>query len=47
MATSIYQNAQTERQYKAATGLSRVAFDALYLEFARYYQPKTANPYPN
>lgn len=45
MASSIYQNAQTERQYKAATGLSRAAFEALYEEFALHYTPKTGNPY--
>jgi len=46
MATSIYQNVRTDPQYKAATGLSRAAFDALYPWFARYYEPKKLNPYP-
>ncbi len=45
MATSIYQNIRTDPQYKAATGLSRAAFDALYPWFARYYEPKKVNPY--
>ena len=48
MASSIYQNALKERQYKAATGLSLAEFDALYLLFAPFYEPKQALPYlPN
>ena len=45
MATSIYQNVRTDPQYKAATGLSQAAFNALYPWFARYYEPKKLNPY--
>jgi len=48
MASSIYQNALKERQYKAATGLSLAEFDALYLLFAPFYEPKQALLYlPN
>ena len=45
MTTSIYQNVRTDPQYKAATGLSRAAFEALYPWFAQYYEPKKRNPY--
>lgn len=45
MASSIYQNAKKERQYKAATGLSLAEFDALYLLFAPFYEPKKPLPY--
>ena len=45
MASSIYQNAAKERQYKAATGLSLAEFDALYILFAPFYEPKQALPY--
>ncbi len=45
MASSIYQNVRTDAQYKAATGLSQAAFNALYPLFARYYEPKKLNPY--
>ncbi|WP_223650286.1 hypothetical protein [Hymenobacter psoromatis] len=47
MASSIYQNARTDRQYKAATGLSKLAFEALYRVFAPYYEPKNESLYPN
>lgn len=40
MAASIYHNAVTDRQYKAATGLSIAQFDKLYPAFAPYYTPK-------
>lgn len=45
MASSIYQNAKKERQYKAATGLSLPEFDALYFLFAPLYEPKKPSPY--
>lgn len=45
MAFSIYHNAIKERQYKAATGLSLAEFDALFLSFAPFYEPKTPSPY--
>lgn len=38
--TSIYHNVRTERQYKAATGLGQVEFDALYDLFQGFYTPK-------
>ncbi|AMJ66525.1 transposase family protein [Hymenobacter sp. PAMC 26628] len=40
MASSIYHNARTERQYKAATGLSIAEFEALYEFFQQLYRPK-------
>ena len=40
MASSIYHNALNDRQYKAATGLSRAQFDKLSIEFAPFYTPK-------
>lgn len=40
MPSSIYQNARTERQYKAATGLSPTEFNALYDIFEHFYTPK-------
>lgn len=40
MASSIYHNAVTDRQYKAATGLSRQEFATLYEQFAPLYLPK-------
>ena len=46
MSISIYQNSKNDRQYRAATGLSRVEFDALFRVFAPFYTPKTPNPYP-
>lgn len=45
MAFSIYHNATKERQYKAATGLSLAEFDALFLLFAPFYEPKIPSPY--
>lgn len=45
MTASIYHNAQNERQYKAATGLSRAEFEALYELFAPHYLPKKPLPY--
>ena len=40
MQHSIYHNARTDRQYKAATGLSLVEFEALFQQFASLYVPK-------
>lgn len=45
MPASIYHNARTERQYKAATGLSPTEFNALYNIFEHFYTPKQAAPY--
>lgn len=45
MPSSIYHNARTERQYKAATGLSPSEFDALYNIFQHFYTPKQPAPY--
>ncbi|MEJ7658618.1 MAG: hypothetical protein WKG07_02770 [Hymenobacter sp.] len=45
MASSMYQNARTDRQYKAATGLSHVEFAALYERFAPLYSPKAPPRY--
>ena len=45
MANSIYHNSRNDRQYRAATGLSRQEFDELYAAFAPFYTPKQANPY--
>lgn len=45
MAHSIYHNSRNDRQYRAATGLSREEFEELFVVFAPYYTPKTANPY--
>ncbi len=44
---SIYHNLRTEKQYKAATGLSIVQFTLLFGDFSKYYKPKSKNPYPN
>lgn len=43
--SSIYHNLQTDKQYKAATGLSLAEFDTLYEHFSQLYIPKTGNPY--
>lgn len=40
MQHSIYHNAKNDRQYRAATGLSLVEFDALFLHFSPFYVPK-------
>ena len=45
MASTIFSNCVNDRQYKAATGLSLVEFDALFKVFASFYVPKQANPY--
>ena len=45
MTSSIYQNVRTDRQYKAATGLSIIEFDLLYENFQGFYTPKTQLPY--
>lgn len=45
MAASIYHNAVTDRQYKAATGLSRQEFATLYERFAPLYSPKETPRY--
>lgn len=45
MAFSIYHNARTDRQYKAATGLSQAQFEQLYQLFAPFYAPKPPQPY--
>jgi hypothetical protein len=45
MSSSIYHTARTERQYKAATGLSLVEFEALYSIFQQFYTPKTPAAY--
>ena len=45
MASSIYHNAVTDRQYKAATGLALVEFMALYEHFAPLYVPKATPRY--
>ena len=46
MPNSIYHNSKNDRQYRAATGLSRAEFDALYAAFSPFYTPKQQNPYP-
>lgn len=38
--SSIYQNLQTERQYKAATSLSKLQFETLFTVFEKLYTPK-------
>ena len=45
MPSSSYHTARTERQYKAATGLSPVEFEALYSIFQHFYTPKQPAPY--
>ncbi len=45
MPFSIYHNARTDRQYKAATGLSQAQFEQLYPLFAPFYEPKVPPPY--
>lgn len=42
MQHSIYYNARTDRQYKAATGLSMAEFEALFLLFAPLYTLKSS-----
>ena len=44
MQHSIYHNAKNDRQYKAATGLSRAEFDALCVPFSTFYLPKETPP---
>ncbi len=41
MQYSIYHNAETDRQYRAATGLSLVESEALFHRFASLYVPKS------
>jgi hypothetical protein len=45
--SSIYQNARTDRQYSASTGLKIAEFNSLFSVFEKYYFPKKAedNPY--
>lgn len=45
--SSIYDNAKTDRQYSASTGLKIREFNTLYSVFEQYYIPKKAedNPY--
>jgi hypothetical protein len=45
MASSIYHNTHTDRQYKAATGLSIIQFNSLYLLFELFYMPKAIPTY--
>ncbi len=40
---SIYTNLRTERQYRAATGLSEKTFNQLFEQFKRFYVPKKGN----
>lgn len=42
MQHSIYHNAKTDRQYRAATGLSAVEFEVLFRYFAAFYAPKSS-----
>lgn len=46
MPNSIYHNSKNDRQYRAATGLSKAEFDILYEAFLPFYVPKKQNPYP-
>jgi hypothetical protein len=41
---SIYTNLRTERQYRAATGLSEEKFNQLFEQFKHFYVPKKAIP---
>jgi hypothetical protein len=41
---SIYTNLRTERQYRAATGLSEEKFNQLFEQFKHFYVPKKGNP---
>lgn len=43
---SIYQNLRKDAHYRAATGLSLVEFEALFLVFADFYTPKSPPLYP-
>lgn len=45
MASTIYTNLRTDRQYRAATGVSMLEFEAIYGEFQRYYEPKQQLPH--
>ena len=44
---SIFNNLRTEKQYKAATGLTPHEFEHLFEYFQKYYRPKKENPFPN
>ena len=44
MQQSIYHHARNDRQYKAATGLSKGQFEALYHLFEPFYEPKKPTP---
>jgi hypothetical protein len=43
--STIYQNLRTDRQYKAATALSKEQFETLLSVFKKLYIPKQAAPY--
>ena len=43
--SSIYTNLASDKQYKAATGLSIAEFESLYEQFSELYIPKSGNPY--
>lgn len=43
--SSIYQNLNNDKQYKAATGLSEIEFEKLFMVFNELCFSKTPNPY--
>jgi DDE superfamily endonuclease/Helix-turn-helix of DDE superfamily endonuclease len=42
---SIYNSLQTDKQYKASTGLSKSEFEELFIHFDTLYIPKKGSPY--
>lgn len=42
---SIYQNLNTDKQYKASTGLNKLEFESLFFTFEKLYISKIGNPY--
>lgn len=43
--SSIYHNLKNNKQYKAASGLSKIQFEELFKTFDKLYFPKSGNPY--
>ena len=43
--SSIYHNLESDKQYKAGSGLSKTQFEQIFKAFDKLYFPKTGNPY--
>ena len=42
---SVFKNVKSDKEYKSMTGLSKAAFECLYLVFCDLYEAKESNPY--